>query len=418
MGQFVIPLVGEILSHTISDQDNQGMWIVNGSSPFRFLVRDSRGAPNRKIRLIGPNCLTPAQGEETLCIGAGLDHLDDQDILTFSLVHKRLYVQWKNKSHSNSVLLTERCDNYCIMCSQPPKSAPDSHLLDNANSLVSALKLVQAEHPVIGLTGGEPTLYGTKLVNLIERILKELPSYDIHLLSNGRRFAKEGFCDDFAEVLTDRLVIGIPIYGSIAEEHDYTVGAQGAFFETVQGLQNLLERSAQIELRVVLQKSTCFNLTAITDFIVRNLHGVSQVSLMGLELMGFARSNFGAVWVDPIDYLNELRRSVLLLEAHGFNPRIFNHQLCVIDPEIRRFAVRSISDWKQDYDAACDSCVVKADCGGFFSSSDLAISRAIRPLQTPSEKLINDDLEGNSETKSESSLKGRRRLKVSVDLHN
>ena len=48
-------------------------------------------------------------------------------------------VLWRHDSRQNSVLLTERCDNYCLMCSQPPKDANDDWLLDDARELVRLL---------------------------------------------------------------------------------------------------------------------------------------------------------------------------------------------------------------------------------------------------------------------------------------
>jgi len=414
----LIPLVGEIFDHSIEGGEIDGMWIVCGDRSDRYLAKNPTEVGGRRIALFDPTTFTEIPNSEFLCLSSSLSHLQSHDIITLSLGNRRAYVQWKNESQSNSVLLTERCDNYCVMCSQPPKTQIDDHLLNNAHDLISALKLIHVQHPTIGLTGGEPTLYGTDLIVLIERIFEELPQFDVHLLTNGRRFADLDYCRMFQRVLCERLVLGIPIYGSVADDHDRIVGASGAFFDTVQGVQNLLERKAQVELRVVLQKSNIEILSDLSHFIVRNLPGVAQVSLMGLELMGFARTNFDSVWVDPIDYLNELKHATQLLDVHGFNPRIFNHQLCVLHPEIRTFAVRSISDWKQDYDQVCNQCAVRNQCGGFFSSSELAISRGIQPLNNLSDQPLKQSEEFETESDLSRTTASRRRLKVSVDRYN
>ena len=68
---------------------------------------------------------------------------------------------WRPTSHQNSVLLTERCDNYCLMCSQPPKERDDDWLLDDARRADPPAAADDA--PSIGFTGGEPTLYGERL---------------------------------------------------------------------------------------------------------------------------------------------------------------------------------------------------------------------------------------------------------------
>ena len=48
---------------------------------------------------------------------------------------------------------------------------------------------------------------------------------------------------------------------------------------------------------------------------------------------------------------------------------IYNHQLCVLDQQLWPYAVRSISDWKNDYLDICRRCAVQDRCGGVFTTS-------------------------------------------------
>src|SRR4051812_20884845 len=64
-------------------------------------------------------------------------------------------------SEQNSILLTERCNHYCLMCSQPPRNVQDDRLLDEAIELI---RLLPRSTRGLGFTGGEPTLYGTRLL--------------------------------------------------------------------------------------------------------------------------------------------------------------------------------------------------------------------------------------------------------------
>ena len=43
----------------------------------------------------------------------------------------------------------------------------------------------------------------------------------------------------------------------------------------------------------------------------------------------------------------------------GVRTLIYNHQLCLIDRELWPFAVRSISDWKNEYHPECAGCSVR-----------------------------------------------------------
>ena len=99
-----------------------------------------------------------------LRLGPELAHLDAGDIIHVPEDGRRVTVLWKNSARHNGLLLTEQCDNYCLMCSQPPKDRDDSRLFDRARKVISLLPGTRA----LSLTGGEPTLYANALIGLLE----------------------------------------------------------------------------------------------------------------------------------------------------------------------------------------------------------------------------------------------------------
>jgi hypothetical protein len=121
-------------------------------------------------------------------------------------------------------------------------------------------------------------------------------------------------------------------------------------------------------------------LAGLAAFIARNLPFVAQVALMGLEMTGLARPNAPLVWADPADYQHELGEAAGILTTAGIVTRIYNHQLCVLDPSLWPYAVRSISDWKNDYLDICRSCSVRDTCGGVFTTSGNRLSQHLRPV--------------------------------------
>lgn len=306
-----------------------------------------------------------------------LHHLSGGDVVALSETGEIIRVLWRHKSHQNSVLLTERCDHYCLMCSQPPKQGNDDWLLSNAFDLV---RLLPRSTTDIGFTGGEPTLYGEGLISLLKLCRNLLPFAAVHILSNGRRFSDPDFTASWASVENPNMMVGIPIYGPEPALHDYVVQARGAFDQTMRGLLNLGQLRQRIEIRVVVHRQTAPHLPDIADFIARNLPFVDQVALMGLEMIGFARANMDEVWIDPIDYKDELRDAVVRLDRAGVKTMIYNHQLCLIDRELWPFSVRSISDWKNEYHPECSDCSVADTCGGFFFSAKYRVSDHIRAI--------------------------------------
>lgn len=316
---------------------------------------------------------------QVIFLESDLHYLGAGDVVAFSDDGKRISVLWRHDSPNNSFLLTERCDNYCLMCSQPPKEGNDDWLLQRT---IEALKIIDTEPAVIGITGGEPTIYNENFIDLVKFMAVKFPNTGIHILSNGRRFSDFDFSVAYSEATSTNTMIGIPIYGTTASQHDYVVQAKGAFEETINGILNLGELGQSIEIRVVIHKQTAGQLLEIAEFISRNLPFVDQVALMGLEIMGLARGNIAELWIDPIDYQEELRQAVLLLAHRGLKVMIYNHQLCLLPLDIWSFAVQSISDWKNEYDSLCDQCEIKEHCGGFFHSAKYASSAHIRPMRT------------------------------------
>lgn len=292
-------------------------------------------------------------------------YLDDEDIVAID-GNDRLRSLYRSKSDHNTFLLTEQCNNFCLMCSQPPKKKEDRWLLDEA---FEAIRLIPRSAATIGITGGEPTLYGNDFIKLIDHFKSWLPNTALHILSNGRAFADYSFAKKYADVNHQDVMIGIPIYSHDAVTHDYVVQAKGAFDETIRGVLNLKKLNQRVEIRVVIHKQTYKDLVELAEFIGRNLLFVDQVALMGLEMMGFTRSNLDLLWIDPLEYKNELSKAVSILKNYGVNVLVFNHQLCLVNKDIEPYYVKSISDWKNEYAKECDGCLRKEECGGFFSSS-------------------------------------------------
>jgi len=296
------------------------------------------------------------------------NYLKSGDIVYIDGPRQFLNTLFRKDSHHNSILLTEQCNNYCLMCSQPPKEIDDSYLLRRAFELV---RLIPKDAQRLGFTGGEPTLYGDSLIELIKQTKLQLPSTSIDILSNGRRFKDREFARRFAGIKHPECTIAIPVYSDDPVRHDYVVQALGAFDETIQGILNLKRFGQRVEIRIVLHKQTIDRLVQTCEFICRNLLFVDHVALMGLEITGFTRTNLDLLWIDPYNYKDTLSEAVHTLRSYGMSASVYNHQLCVVNNDIEGSYRKSISDWKNEYLESCVSCARKCECGGFFSSSKM-----------------------------------------------
>ena len=307
-----------------------------------------------------------------------IDHLKEGFVVAIEPGSGFVRTVFRPDSDHNILFATERCNSNCLMCSQPPQDRDDADALTARN-----LELIDLMHPAptyLCITGGEPTLLGERLFRIIAALRDKLPTTTIHMLSNGRLFAWSEFTEAFAEIGHPNLSIGVPLYSDIAAEHDYVVQAKGAFDQTLMGLHELARWGQRVEIRVVLHALTVRRLSALAEFIYRNLTFTEHVALMGLETIGYAPRNLQTLWIDPWDYQAELRAAVETLRLRGINVSIYNHQLCVLDRGLWKFAKQSISDWKNIYLDACNGCAVQGSCGGFFQWATKQHSAHIHPL--------------------------------------
>jgi His-Xaa-Ser system radical SAM maturase HxsC len=307
----------------------------------------------------------------------GYDYLNEGDLIgiTPSTGHFRSLFR-KNSEH-NSFFVTERCNHYCLMCSQPPRAVDDEWLLDEISA---ALPLVDRETRAFSFTGGEPLLSWQKFIGILSKCHEFLPQTSVHVLTNGRAFADANVAKAWSDTAHPQLSAGIPIYSAIDYIHDYVVQAKGAFDETVMGVLNLKNYGQRVEVRVVLHSVSAPRIYETCRWLSRNLPFVDHVALMGLENTGFALANESALAIDPLDYIVELEKGIECLITAGMQASIYNLPRCLLPRSLWPLAVQSISDWKRGFLAECEECAEKQNCSGFFTTGRLKPSRGISTI--------------------------------------
>jgi His-Xaa-Ser system radical SAM maturase HxsC len=264
------------------------------------------------------------------------------------------------------------------MCSQPPKIKDDINYLFQINT--QCINLIPKDCKYLGITGGEPTLLGDKLFELLSTINKTLPNTEIQILSNGRLFSDLQFTRALSNSISNNAIFCIPLYSDYYSLHDYIVQSKGAFYETMAGLHNLGRYNIRTEIRIVIHKVTYDRLINISRFIYKNIPFVEHVAFMGLENEGYTPHNIDKLWIDPQLFLDQLENSVSFLNNRGIQVSIYNLQLCLLPEALRKFARQSISDWKNIFINECANCTVKSSCAGFFSSSIELYRPYIKPI--------------------------------------
>lgn len=333
-----------------------------------FLANDSVAAPSGRpsLKLLGdPTVARPG------------------DVIEVRPAVSKVAVRYRRGDNGNVLFATERCNSFCLMCSQPPRQIEDDWRVAH---LCELAKLIDKDEASIAISGGEPTLLGDGLTQIITACAHSLSNTHVHILSNGRNFENAAYANKF-KGLHPSLTWGIPLYGDHFRLHDYIVQSSGAFAETVKGLYALHAAGQRIEIRVVLVKPTVERLLPLVRYIYQNLPFVEHVALMGIEPIGFAKAHHEALWIDPVDMAGTLFEAVGFLDQRGMSVSLYNLPLCTLPGALRPFARRSISNWKQDYLPACAECNIRSECGGFFGwITPEWTSRGIEPV--PMERAV------------------------------
>lgn len=328
-----------------------------------------------KAIITGHKLLSEQQGVSGV---SNTEELNNGDIVTIDSSGVINVVYEKGSKH-NAIFITGRCNSNCIMCSQPPvKKEADRFKLN-----IEYIRLLPKQTESIGLTGGEPTVIGEQLFGIIKEIKKRQPKIHINILSNGIKFKDKKYAYDYASCINERTVIEIPLYCDIDHIHNNIVGTK-TFYDTIKGIYNLASYNVKIGIRVVVMKHNYKRLANIAEFIYSNMPFVYQIAFMQMEPTGHAINNINELWIDPYDYNEQLEKAVLILHYRDMHVSIYNSQLCILPEKIRRFAVKSISEWKNIYVQKCDLCNIKSECPGFFASSEKFHSRKIQPVMNTS----------------------------------
>ena len=316
------------------------------------------------------------QGNKDILYFTSMDEMEEYAIVKID--RNSIYLTFRPSSNAHTLFFTSNCNHYCLMCSEPPKTANDSYLIEDNLKII---ELIDKSLPVIGISGGEPTLLGKSFLKIIKKIRTELPDTTIRVLTNGRGYADEKFVKDIAEIAQGYFVSEIPLYNSDYAKHDYIVQAKNAFFETIDGFYKCAKHGLATEVRVVLTKQNYDNLPDLMYFIYKNIPFIDHIALMGLEYIGFALNNFDDIHISPLEYEDELHSAIQICRDYLLPVSIYNLPLCLVHENVRDYATQSISDWKNEFSDICNECESKDNCSGMFSSTQEHFESLLKPVQ-------------------------------------
>lgn len=312
--------------------------------------------------------------DKAICVVENISEFNEGDIVSIDSSGSIKFL-YEIQSRHNAVFVTEKCNHRCIMCPQPP-------VVDEVDKTALNLKIISLfdkQTTNIGITGGEPTMVGDKLFELIRQIRKYCPNASIGILSNGVKFANFDYALKLARCNYCDLQIDVPLFSDIADEHNRIVGAK-TFYKSIQGIYNLAQLGVNVAIRIVIHKQTYKRLPQLANYIYHNMPFVTQVAFMQMETTGLAEQNINELWIDPFDYNTELEEAVSYLLIRGIPAYVFNAQLCVLPQSLHSVSMQSITDWKDGFLSECNDCSLKSRCAGVFKTNGQYLSKHIKKV--------------------------------------
>ena len=293
--------------------------------------------------------------------------LDDGDIILYDGKEKTLEIIFQTQSETNTLYVTNACNSRCQFCPQPA-SQDDGLMYDVC---MEVIRLVSNAGAVVNVSGGEPTLSHKRFISLLSSSACKWPATKLFVLTNGRLLKDRSYVEEiFSARRRETIGFGIPLYSDSSLVHDAIVGINGAFGQTIQGLFNLALKHAEVEIRFVVSKLNYKRLPKLVEFIGRNIPFVTRMAVMGIEPMGYCRSNWDKFWIDPEDCVETLIEASRISANYNLTMFLYNMQLCCLPKELHHLSCASISEWKRVYIYECNACPMRCACGGFFASQN------------------------------------------------
>jgi radical SAM protein with 4Fe4S-binding SPASM domain len=195
------------------------------------------------------------------------------------------------------VLLTYSCQNRCGHCYNEPRELKEL-TAEEWERVIDRLWKYGIPHVVF--TGGEPTR-SPHLRRLIDRA--ERNGQVAGLVTNGRALSRPGYLNDLIEVGLDH--VQITVLSHLPEVHDRLVCSEGAWEETIKGLDTALSSDLYVNTNTTIMRSTLPHVEDTLRFLIGR--GVRNVAFNGLIRSGKGKEAEGISFEEMADALLRLK---------------------------------------------------------------------------------------------------------------
>ena len=292
------------------------------------------------------------------------------------------------KMFAVDIHLGYRCNNNCVHCIVAGvreklirEGKPTDRTTDEIKDIID--KAARDGADKISFTGGETTIrpdFAELLSYVKEKGIK------LGLQTNGRAFSMQEFADKVMDIAPD-MNIEIAVHHADPKMHDNVTRVSGSARQTTEGIKNLRDRGAKINLKTVV---TRFNYKDLKDLVqMASGLGIGQFDIVYPHGLGNARKYWEDIVVpytgiiryvtDAIDEGEKTGVHVMLegipfCFLEGYEDHARENRMKVLESEGSRkdlcFLVSGQSDWKdarqgmKSKPEACRTCRYFDACEG------------------------------------------------------
>jgi sulfatase maturation enzyme AslB (radical SAM superfamily) len=164
-------------------------------------------------------------------------------------------------SDTKIIKLGNLCNNNCIFCEFLDRKGNENKTTEQVKKELDIAKMEGKKEIVF--TGGEPTTR-SDIINLIT-YTQQLKFENIIIVTNGRMFRYKNFAEKIVGLGVNSFKV--LLLGHNAEIHDYLARSEGSFEQTIQGIKNLFEVGANVEVEFILNRLNYKNLVDIINIL-------------------------------------------------------------------------------------------------------------------------------------------------------
>lgn len=191
----------------------------------------------------------------------------------------------ENKAY---MVLGYACNQKCLCC--PCEKNQKLNSIKDLQELKEEVEnMVEKGITDVTISGGEPTIY-PNFFEIIKYIIEK--NINIHILSNGEKFAEYDFANKFVDIAKgNNVTVTTTFHSYLAKEHELQNRKKGSFERSIKGLKFLDDNGIQISLKHCITRYNYKDLKNLIQLFLDKFSKNAEIQIWGIDYCGVDKEN-------------------------------------------------------------------------------------------------------------------------------